>query len=175
MPYATSMVTTRPIIPSEIPRSSIGHILHDEPIAHVVAGQRRKSGERQLAAAVTRRSVGRRDELDAQEGLFRLAPHELAARDGALEIVEQRVEPSDVARVHPVGGDGLALEGPGAAATRGALLQRDLDVVVLDADPTALAMQRVDDLADAGVPRQVRGRRAGRKAQPAGEVVLGVE
>src|SRR5580698_2848828 len=139
MPYATSMVTTRPIIPSEIPRSSIGHILHDEPIAHVVAGQRREPAQRQLAAPLARGSVGRRDELDTQEGLLGLAAHELAARDGALEVVEQRVEPGHMAGVHPVRRDGLPLESPAGPAPRGALLQRDLDVVVFDPDPAARA------------------------------------
>src|SRR5262245_52195452 len=83
-----------------------------QPIAHVVALQRREAEQRELTAAVARGGVGRLDELDAQERLARLGAGELAARDRAAEVVEQRVEPGDVARVHPVGGDRLALELP---------------------------------------------------------------
>src|ERR1700733_7955627 len=73
-----------------------------EPVAHGAALEPREAEQRQLAAVLARRGVGRRDELHAQERLARLVAHEVTPRDRAFEVVEHRVEPGDVARVHPV-------------------------------------------------------------------------
>src|SRR4249920_2235241 len=130
-------------------------------VAEVVARDRARTPERQLAAPLARRRVGGADQLHAQEGLARLLADEVTAIDRALEVVEERVEPGDMARVHPVGGDLLAIEGPlrargvavgdlarvlagvlagilvivgAGAGTLLRLQRRDLDGVVLDPD-----------------------------------------
>src|SRR3954469_21476778 len=141
-------------------RSRTGDVLEqlrlaELALADVVAGQGRHPGERQLAAVVTRRRVGRGDQLDAAERLLGFAPHELAAGDRGCEVVEQRVEPAGMARVHPVGADRLSLEAPARLAVRRADLGGDLDAVILDPDRAMLTVNRVEHLADARVPRQV--------------------
>src|SRR5262249_28299302 len=151
-----------------MPRSSTGHVLDDHPVAEVVTREGGQARKRQLLASVARRRIRRRDQLHAEEGLLCLAADELVALDRALEIVEKRAEPGDVAGIHPIRGYGLPLETPGsgprslAAAgcrsrstlARRSLAHRDLDVVVLDADGAPLAVDRVHHLAHARVTRQ---------------------
>ena len=103
---------------------------------------RRHAHERQLAAAVTRRAIGGGDDLDAPVGVLRLAPGEVPGGDGLHEPVEHGVEPRDVARVHPVRGDGAALDVPGDGAlahvrTVGGAHDRELELVVVDRDRAA--------------------------------------
>ena len=95
------------------------------------------------------------------------APTHSCAVDGGAEAVEEApnhsaCEASTSARLIEPALDDLA-------ARCG-----DLDVVVLDADGAALAVDRVDDLAHGGVPGQLRHGDAGRERDRAVEVVLGV-
>ncbi len=131
--------------------------------------------ERQLARAGLRGGVGRRDELDAAERRLRLLAGVVAGGDGGGELLEERAEPEGVARVHPVGGDALAVGLPGHAAVFALPRDDRLHVVVLDADGAAGAVERVDHPAHPRGPREVRARRPVRERDRAREVVLGVE
>src|SRR5262245_49346760 len=100
-------------------RSATGHVFHELAVGHVVTRERAQPGQRQLPAAFARRRVRGRDQLDAQERLLGLAADELLAFDRPLEVVEQRVEPGDVAGIHPVRRYRFPLETPGSRARLG--------------------------------------------------------
>src|SRR5579884_1651356 len=59
--------------------------------------------QRAFARAVRGRRVGRRDEPHGLHARLGLAAHEVVPIDGVGELVEQRAEPADVARIHPGG------------------------------------------------------------------------
>src|SRR5580765_2916608 len=117
--YAPSNEKKKTMFAIAMVRSTTRHVLDDHPVAHVVTGQGGQARKRQLLASVARRRVRRRDQLHAEERFLRLAPDELVALDRAPEVVEQRVEPGDVAGIHPVRGYGFPLETPGSGARFG--------------------------------------------------------
>src|SRR5262249_18285491 len=127
--------------------------------------------ELELTAISPRGSVCGLDQLDAHRGVARLLPDPHAAADRVDELHLQRLEPLGVRGVHPVrrGRALLDLDLPAGTPAM------DLDVVVLDLDGAVRAMDRVDDLAEARVPRQLSDRDSRRERHRAAEVILGVE
>src|SRR5262249_10875843 len=84
--------------------------------------------QRELTAAAASGGIRGLDELDTKIGLARLRAGVVVCVDCLAELVEERAEPADMARIHPVRGDreGLDLRGE-----RPLGLDHDLDVIVL--------------------------------------------